>query len=153
MRITSSAFGQNERIPSKYTCDGENMSPPLEFLDVPENAKSLVLLMDDPDVPKSVRPDGVWDHWVVFNIPPHVRVVSENENPPGVVGKNTRGHLAYGGPCPPIGQHRYFFKLFALDDMLDLNPDVTKSEVVLAMENHVIEHAELMGVYDRGGDV
>lgn len=150
MRITSSVFGQNQKIPSKYTCDGENISPPLEFLDVPENAKSLVLIMDDPDVPKTVRPDGVWDHWVVFDIPPIAVKVDEAQNPPGTMGKNTREKLAYGGPCPPVGQHRYFFKLFALDGMLDLPEGATKSEVMLAMEGHIIEQAELIGVYSRG---
>jgi len=144
MQLTSTAFEQNQLIPSKYTCDGENVSPPLAIADVPEQAKSLVLIMDDPDAPV-----GVWDHWVAYNIPPGTSLIDEGQTPHGIMGKNTRGNLAYGGPCPPDREHRYFFKLYALDSMLDIAEGATKAEVEKAMEGHVIEQTELMGRYDR----
>lgn len=148
MDITSLAFSHNQTIPSKYTCDGENISPPLSFEGVPENAKSLVLLMDDPDVPAAagVR---VWDHWVVFNIPPDTREIPAGQNPVGVLGSNTFGRQAYGGPCPPDREHRYFFKLYALDDVLPLPAGATKAEVEAAMQEHILEQAELIGLYAR----
>lgn len=144
MRLASSAFKEGGPIPAKYTCDGSNISPPLHFEDVPAKAKSLVLVMDDPDAPA-----GTWDHWVVFNIPPATREVKEGHSPPGVVGKNTRGELAYGGPAPPDREHRYFFKLYALDAMLALKEGATKAEVEMAMEGHVLAKAQLMGRYKR----
>ncbi|MFZ6014978.1 MAG: YbhB/YbcL family Raf kinase inhibitor-like protein [Patescibacteria group bacterium] len=149
MQISSSAFGNNGLIPAQYTCDGQNINPPLGFSDIPSNAKSLVLLMDDPDVPKSVREDGMWDHWVVYNIPPATVTIFEAQNPPGLMGVNTGGRLAYGGPCPPDKEHRYFFKLYALDSMLELAEGATRAEVENAMEGHIIAQAELMGRYDR----
>lgn len=148
MEITSSTFIHEHRIPSKYTCDGENISPPLEFADVPADARSLVLLMDDPDVPASA-PVKTWDHWVVFNIPPTTEAFPEGENPPGVLGSNTRGKNVYGGPCPPDREHRYFFKLYAIDTLLDLPEGATKSAVEIAMASHVIASAELIGRYVR----
>lgn len=147
MKLTSSVFGNNGEIPSKYTCDGINISPPLEISDVPKNAKSLVLIMDDPD---AVKPAGkVWDHWVVFNIPTTTKKINEGSNPKGVIGKNTRGNLTYGGPCPPDARHRYFFKLYALDIILDLKEGSTKNEVEQAMKDHIIEQSTLMGTYER----
>src|SRR3989338_8517279 len=137
MKLTSPAFTEGGKIPSKYTCDGENSSPPLSISDVPTKAKSLVLLMDDPDIPETAKKSfnvSVWDHWVVFNVPPGTKAVSEGKNPPGVLGKNTGGKNSYGGPCPPDREHRYFFKLYALDTKLDLPEGVTKSEVEAAME-------------------
>lgn len=120
MQLTSTAFTNNEAIPSKYTCDGEDVNPPLTIAGMPEGTQSLVLIMDDPDVPVSVREDGVWDHWVVFNIPPDTTEISEGREPRGVHGKGTSGNLKYHGPCPPDCEHRYFFKLYALDVELDL---------------------------------
>lgn len=109
MNLSSPAFEHNSSIPPKYTCDGANINPPLVISNVPEQTQSLVLLMDDPDVPQQLREDGMWDHWVVFNIPPSTTIISENQEPPGVLGKGTGGKLGYHGPCPPDRQHRYFF--------------------------------------------
>jgi Raf kinase inhibitor-like YbhB/YbcL family protein len=150
MKLTSSAFGQGEKIPAIYTCDGDNVNPPLEITGVPHDAKSLVLIMDDPDVPKSVREDGMWDHWVVFNIPPETRIIEENSEPEGTAGIGTNGETGYFGPCPPDREHRYFFKLFALNTTLDLPEKSTKAAVENAMAGHVLFHAELMGRYERG---
>jgi Raf kinase inhibitor-like YbhB/YbcL family protein len=149
MFLTSPAFSHEGRIPSKYTCDGENISPPLSIGDVPESAKSLVLLMDDPDVPTHIREDGIWDHWVVFNIPPGTTNIPEGVNPPGTIGNNTRDVAAYGGPCPPDREHRYFFKLFALNAMLDIPEGTSKKDVLAGMEGHITAHATLMGRYER----
>ena len=148
--ITSSAFAGGARIPARYTCDGENISPPLSFAGVPEGTISLVLTMDDPDVPKHLRPDGLWVHWVVFDMPADVREMGEGAVPAGTMGANTRGALAYGGPCPPDREHRYFFKLYALDARLDLPEGATKEEVLTAMEGHVLAEAVLLGTYVRG---
>ena len=150
MRLESSVFEHGGAIPAKYTCDGENINLPLKITDVPEGAKSLVLIMDDPDVPKNLRPDGMWDHWLVWNIPPETTGILEGKEPAGVVGKNTGGSFGYRGPCPPDREHRYFFKLYALDTMLDLSPEATtKSALEAAMQNHILSQVELMGRYDR----
>ena len=148
MHITSPAFQNNTSIPSVYTCDGKNINPPLEFSDIPGNAKSLVLIMDDPDVPSQAGVT-VWDHWVVFNIPPTVINIEEGKNPAGILGKNTRGDLAYGGPCPPDREHRYFFKLYALDTMVSLPAGATKKDVETVMQGHIIAQGELIGLYNR----
>jgi len=147
MKITSSNF--ENKIPSKYTCDGEDTNPQLSFTGVPENAKTLVLIMDDPDVPKHLREDGMWDHWIVFNIPPETSGINEGQEPPGTHGKGTSGNLKYHGPCPPDREHRYFFKLYALDSSLDLPEGSSKKEVEEAMQNHIIEKTELVGLYER----
>ena len=149
MKIESSAFENNGTIPEKYTCDGENISPPLEFTGIPNNAVSLVLLMDDPDVPTSLRPDGMFDHWVVWNIPAGTQGIAEGQVPDGVEGKNTAGGNGYTGPCPPDREHRYFFKLYALDTTLELSPDSVKKDVEALMKGHVLEEAEIVGRYDR----
>ena len=152
MKLTSPAFQQNGKIPSKYTCDGENINPPLLIADVPKSVKSLVLLMDDPDIPEIAKKNfnvEVWDHWVVFNMPPTLRTIEEGENPPGILGKNTRGNITYGGPCPPDREHRYFFRLYALDIMLNLKEGATKNEVEQAMRGHVLEQTESIGRYER----
>ena len=149
MKITSPAFQHEGLIPSKYTCDAENVNPALEFFDVPENTKSLVLIMEDPDVPKSIRPDGMWNHWVVFNIPADTKGVNENEEPKGIAGITTSNKLKYGGPCPPDREHRYYFKLYALDTMLDLPQSSTKEQVLAAMQGHILGEAVLMGKYQR----
>ena len=151
MKLTSSAFKEKGIIPSLYTCEGKNLSPPLEFHDIPPNAKSLVLIMDDPDVPRSLRPDGMYDHWIVFNIPPAIISLKEHAKPPGIQGTNTAGKPQYTGPCPPDREHRYFFKLYAIDaPLLSLSAGATKKEVETAMKGHILAHAELMGRYEKG---
>ncbi len=149
MRIESSAFKTGGLIPVRFTCDGDNVSPPLTFLDIPKNAVSLVLIMEDPDVPQSIRKDGMWDHWVVFNILPTTAGIEEGAPPQGTVGLSTKGVCGYGGPCPPDCEHRYFFRLFALDTMLALKAKSTKTDVLCAAKDHVLARAELMGRYDR----
>ncbi len=149
MELTSPAFFHDSVIPARYTCDGDNVNPPLVIGGVPEQAVSLVLIMDDPDVPKHLRADGMWDHWVVFNIPPQTREIAENSEPSGVHGLGTGGNLKYSGPCPPDREHRYFFKLYALDCKLDLAEGASKAEVEQAMAGHIMAEAELMGSYDR----
>ena len=149
MQLTSPAFENGGVIPERYTCDGENISPELRISGVPEGAKTLALIMEDPDVPTNVREDGMWNHWVVFNIPPEISVIAEGEEPAGVRGVTTSGALRYGGPCPPDREHRYFFYLYALDTALNLSEGTTKEEVLAAMEGHVLAKAELMGRYDR----
>lgn len=150
MELKSSAFENEGQIPSKYTCDGENVSPPLTITGVPAEAKSLVLIMDDPDVPPNVREDGMWDHWVVFNIPPDVGEIPEGKEPAGTPGIGTGGNTAYYGPCPPDREHRYFFKLYALSDKLDLPEKSDKITVERALDGRVIDRAVLMGRYERG---
>src|SRR3989344_4309890 len=124
MKLISPVFGENGMIPPEYTCDGVNRSPPLVISGAPSDAKSLVLLMDDPDIPDFVKQKfniTLWDHWVLFNINPQTTAIAENSVPRGALhGKNTGGKNAYGGPCPPDREHRYYFKLYALDTMLDL---------------------------------
>ena len=144
IKIASTAFAEGEMIPKKYTCDGDDISPPLQISDVPENTKSLALIMDDPDAPV-----GVWDHWIAFNIPASISQINEGEEPQGTPGKNSWGRTVYGGPCPPSGTHRYFFKLYALDTMLDLEPGASKKKVLKAMEGHILAQGELMGKYKR----
>lgn len=149
MKITSPAFQHEGMIPSEYTCDGENINPALVFSDVPDNAKSLALIMEDPDVPKHLRADGMWNHWVVFNIPPDTKGVGKNQEPTGVEGLTTSKKLKYGGPCPPDREHRYFFKLYALDSMLDLKEGATKEQMLQAIKGHILAEAVLMGRYQR----
>ena len=144
MKISSSAFQNNSYIPSLYTCDGSDINPPLAFNDVPAETKSLVLIMDDPDAPM-----GVWDHWIVFNIPPVVKEIKEGNESMGVKGMTSFKKINYGGPCPPDREHRYFFKLYALDAILDLSEGSTKKEVEAAMQGHILAEAELIGKYNR----
>jgi len=144
MKLTSPAFKHNGAIPSEYTCDGSDTSPELNIADVPKNAKSLVLVNDDPDAPV-----GTWDHWIVFNIPPTTKKIEEGSEPEGLGGKNSWGRTGYGGPCPPSGVHRYFFKLYALDTMLNLKEGATKKDIEKAMQGHIIAKAELIGRYQR----
>lgn len=149
MTLTSTAFSHEGAIPSRYTCDGENVSPPLAFHDVPCGAASLALIMDDPDVPKHIRADGMWDHWVVFNMPPDTVGIPDATLPAGTTGLSTGGNNAYGGPCPPDREHRYFFRLYALNAMLTLDATSNKATVMAAMRGHILEEAELMGRYER----
>ncbi len=149
MKLTSSAFSHEGRIPSKYTCDGDNINPPLTISDVPPGARTLVLIMDDPDVPRAIRKDGMWDHWVVFNISPSVREIEEGVEPRGIHGAGTGGNEGYLGPCPPDREHRYFFKLYALDTELDLPKGAKKSQVEAAMKGRIMAETALMGKYER----
>jgi Raf kinase inhibitor-like YbhB/YbcL family protein len=149
MKIQSSAFNNNSSIPSKYTCDGGGVNPPLSFSEIPENAKSLVLIMEDPDVPKNLKPDGMFDHWIIFNMPADTSSIPEDSTPPGIVGKSSSGGNAYVGACPPDREHRYFFKLYALDGNLELDKNANKSSLESAMQGHVVEQAELIGLYIR----
>ena len=145
MIIKSPSFENNSLLPPKFTCDGDNVSPTLEFLDVPEETQSLVLIVDDPDAPV-----GIWTHWVIYNIPGNVRKIGENKTPEGaMLGINDFGVGNYGGPCPPFGTHRYFFKLYALSSNLDLGPGATKNDVEASMESLVIQKAELIGIYSK----
>jgi len=149
-QITSSAFKDGEMIPSKYTCDGENISPPLNWSEIPEGTKSLALINDDPDAPV-----GDWVHWIVYNIPPETKEFKEaasNKNllPKGTLeGLNDWNRKGYGGPCPPSGVHRYFFKLYALDVVLSLKEGATKRQLLDAMKGHILAEAQLIGKYQR----
>jgi Raf kinase inhibitor-like YbhB/YbcL family protein len=152
MQLTSSAFAPMGKIPPKYTCDGTDISPPLEFHDIPAHAKSLVLIVVDPDIPLIAKKKfhiEVWDHWVVFNIPPRSLHLAEGKKPPGIQGKNTSGDNAYDSPCPPDKMHRYFFTLYALDIELNLAAGATRQQVEHAMQGHIMAKAELIGVYER----
>lgn len=145
MKLESSSFENNGFIPEKYTCDGQDISPPLTISDVPENAKSLVLIVDDPDAPM-----GTWDHWILWNIDPKTKEIKEGETPQGAVeGINSFKKYHYGGPCPPFGTHHYHFKLFALKEKLNLDPNTNKKELEKAMEGLILDEAELIGLYKR----
>lgn len=145
MKITSSAFEHNSRIPQKYTCDGENINPPLSFSDIPPNTKSLTLIMDDPDAPTKT-----WVHWIVYNIGSQTSEVKENSVPQnGIEGVTDFGNKGYGGPCPPSGTHRYFFKLYALDSMIDLPEGANKKMLEEKIHRQIIDKAELVGLYKR----
>ena len=152
LSLKSSAFADQGTMDSRFTCDGANTSPPLSIAGVPAEAKSLVLIMDDPDVPTSVRADGMWDHWVKFNIPTDTREIAEGTEPPGVSGAGTRSNLTYNGPCPPDREHRYFFKLYALDVELSLKEGASKQEVERAIQGHVLAETQLVGRYNRKGN-
>jgi len=145
MKLESSAFQNNQPIPLKYTCDGENVNPPLKINEIPEGTKSLVLIVDDPDAPM-----GTWVHWLVWNIEPQTREVPESPVfDEAVEGINSFKKTGYGGPCPPSGTHHYFFKLYALDIMLDLDSQAKVKDIEKAMEGHILDKAELVGVYSR----
>ena len=142
LKIRSVAFSHGGYIPPKYTCEGENVNPPLEISDLPENTKSLALIVEDPDAPK-----GVYDHWIVWNIPPN-EMILENSRP-GISGKNSFGNTGYGGPCPPSGSHRYFFKAYALDRELNIEAGSDKKRLNEAMKDHILGSGELMGRYQK----
>ena len=145
MKIESPVFEQNKSIPSKYTCDGEDIYPPLKFSRIPEDAKSLVLIVDDPDAP-----GGTWVHWTIWNITPETEEVGEANLPQGAVeGITDFGKSGYGGPCPPSGTHRYFFKLYALDTTLDLDSSAEKEDIEKAMEGHILAQTQLIGLYKK----
>jgi hypothetical protein len=144
MKITSSAFQEGAHIPSKFTCDAGNTSPPLQIAGVPTGAKSLALIVDDPDAPS-----GLFTHWMIWNISPQTNAVTEGNMPKGVLGTNDFGRSDYGGPCPPSGMHRYYFRIFALDRELDLPSGAKRSQLDAAMKGHVVAQGELMGRYSR----
>ena len=150
IKITSSAFDDGGMIPPKYTCDSDDISPPLQWEGVPEAAQSIALICDDPDAPV-----GTWVHWVLFKLPADTRKLPENVPtdqtlPSGAKqGNNDWGRIGYGGPCPPSGTHRYFFKIYALDTEIDLSPGATKSQLLQAMEGHILAQGQLIGKYQR----
>jgi Raf kinase inhibitor-like YbhB/YbcL family protein len=145
MKLTSPAFVTNGYIPARYTCDGTDINPPLVFANVPAEAKSLALVVDDPDAPI-----GMWVHWVVWNIDPATREIAEDNVPRNAAqGKNDWKRNSFGGPCPPSGVHRYFFKLYALDTRLNLGAGTTKTDLEKAMQVHVLAKAEMIGLYKR----
>jgi hypothetical protein len=154
MTLSSPAFAHNGEIPRRYTCQGEDISVPLSWADVPAGAKSLVLIVDDPDAPDPKAPRMTWVHWVLYDIPPTASGIKEaakpNELPPGTCeGLNDWKRTGYGGPCPPIGRHRYFHKLYALDTVLpDLNKP-NKATLEQAMRGHILAQAELIGTYQK----
>jgi len=145
MKITSPNFENNSEIPSKYTCNGENINPALIIADVPKNTESLALIVDDPDAPTRT-----WLHWSVWNINPGIKEIGEGSTPKGAVeGKTDFGNVGYGGPCPPSGTHRYFFKLYALNKKLDLQTGAELKRLIESMKEHIIERAELVGLYSQ----
>ncbi|NIM93375.1 MAG: YbhB/YbcL family Raf kinase inhibitor-like protein [Anaerolineales bacterium] len=148
--LLSSAFNEGAPIPIKYTCDGDDVSPPLAWTDPPEGTQSFALIFDDPDAP-----GGTWVHWVLFNLPAEARFLKE-DIPPGVdrydgslFGENSWEQMEYGGPCPPSGTHRYVFKLYALDTILDPEAGANSAYLLNAMEDHILDYADLMGTYTR----
>lgn len=150
IKITSSAFENEGMIPAKYTCDGADISPPLQWEEIPEGAESIALICDDPDAPM-----GTFVHWVVFNLPADTEqldenVPSEKTLPNGArQGTSDFGKIGYGGPCPPSGTHRYFFKMYALDAQVDLEAGASKSDLLKAMEGHIVAQGQLIGKYKR----
>lgn len=150
IKITSSAFKDGGLIPTKYTCDGADISPPLQWDAVPEGTKSIALICDDPDAPM-----GTWVHWVLYNLPPDVVELAEDVPadetlPNGAMqGTSDFGRIGYGGPCPPSGTHRYFFKIYLLDTTLDLSPGARKRDLLKAMEGHILAQGQLIGKYKR----
>lgn len=155
MKISSPAFEPNAKLPNKYTCDGENINPPLLFSNAPQNAKSLVLILEDPDAPM-----GTFVHWIVYNIDPQIKEIKENSLPEGAVeGINTADQTDYISPCPPASQklqrgepsgvHHYIFKLYALDTVLNFANPLDKNKLLESMKNHILDQAELIGLYGR----
>jgi Raf kinase inhibitor-like YbhB/YbcL family protein len=150
IELASPAFAPGEAIPARYTCDGDDISPPLQWQGTPAAAQTLALIMDDPDAPR-----GTWVHWLLYNIPATATGLPEAVGPSGpgpggsVQGNNSWNRAGYGGPCPPSGAHRYFFKLYALDTELDLAAGASKEALLAAMEGHILAQGELMGAYRR----
>lgn len=143
-KYTPARGDENSYIPIRYSCKGSDISPQLDIEGIPDDTKSLVLIMDDPDAPS-----GMFVHWVVWNIPPDTELISEGESPPGIQGMTDFHKRGYGGPCPPSDIHRYYFKLYALDTTLDISTNSTKKDVESAMQGHIIEKAELIGLFKR----
>lgn len=151
LSLTSPAFAHGAKIPRKHTCEGEDISPALSWSGAPQGTESLALIVDDPDAPDPAKPQRVYVHWVVFNIPPTAHGIPEGGSlaSGSVTGANDWDKKEYGGPCPPIGRHRYFFKLYALDTTLNLS-SARKNDVEDAMKGHILAQAELMGTYQKG---
>lgn len=152
MLITSTAFSNQSAIPVVYTCEGEDISPPMAWSDIPTGTKSLALIVDDPDAPDPAAPKMTWVHWVLYNLPPTINGLPESVTtlPVGTKeGVNDWKRIGYGGPCPPIGRHRYFHKLYALDAVLPDLKQPTKATLEEAMKGHIIGEAELMGTYQK----
>lgn len=154
LTLTSSSFNHKGMIPSRHTCDGQDSSPPLSWMGIPAGTKSLVLIVDDPDAPDPAAPQTTWVHWVLYNIPPSAAGLSEGvaakSLPPGTLqGINDWQRTGYGGPCPPVGNHRYFHKLYALNAVLPDLKSPTKALLEQTMQSHVISHTELVGFYQR----
>ena len=151
LKLTSASFEDGDMIPPRHTCDGANVSPPLAWDDVPATAAALALICDDPDAPM-----GTWVHWVLYDLPPDITELPEGVPTREVLdsgarqGRNGSRRIGYGGPCPPSGTHRYYFKLYALDDKIDLPPGATKKQLLAAMEGHILAEGQLMGRYKRG---
>jgi Raf kinase inhibitor-like YbhB/YbcL family protein len=155
--LNSSAFEPNGPIPAKYTCEGEDVSPALTWSGVPSGTKSLALIVDDPDAPDPAAPKMTWVHWVLYDVPPSAKglleAVGANSLPRGTrEGLNDWKRTGYGGPCPPIGRHRYFFKLYALDTELGDLGEPTKAQLKKAMAGHILDEAQLVGVYQKPGE-
>ncbi len=145
MKIESAAFEQNEAIPAQHTCDGADTAPALRISGVPETAKTVAIIMDDPDAP-----GRAWVHWTVWNIPAQEELRLDGDLPAGAVeGVTSFGSVGYGGPCPPSGMHRYFFKVFALDTELDLSPETTADELERHIDEHLVDKCGLIGIYGR----
>jgi Raf kinase inhibitor-like YbhB/YbcL family protein len=150
IKITSSAFEDGGMIPVQFTCEGKDISPPLTWENVPDGTQSIALICDDPDAPM-----GTWVHWVLFNLPADIRGLTENIPPDDILqngarhGKNDFRNLGYGGPCPPGGTHRYYFKIYALDRVIDLSAGTTKPRLLKEMDGHVLAEGQLMGRYKR----
>jgi len=150
IKITSSAFEEGGMIPAKYTCDGADVSPPLQWDAVPQGSKSIALICDDPDAPM-----GTWVHWVLFNLPAETKELAENIPPVETLPNGARqglsdfGRIGYGGPCPPSGTHRYFFKIYALDTEIGLEAGANKRQLLKAMKGHILEQRQLVGKYKR----
>jgi len=150
IKIASTAFDDGGLIPPKYTCDGADISPPLHWEDVPEGTKSIALICDDPDAPM-----GTWVHWVLFNLSAETRELAENIPPDRTLPNGARqgtsdfGRIGYGGPCPPSGTHRYFFKIYALDAQIDLAAGAKKAQLLKAVEGHILDQGQLIGKYKR----
>jgi Raf kinase inhibitor-like YbhB/YbcL family protein len=152
--FSSPAFAPNDPIPAKYTCEGADISPPLEWSGTPDGTRSFALIVDDPDAPDPAKPQRVYVHWVVYNIPASTARFAENAAktglPPGAMqGSNDWGKQTYGGPCPPIGRHRYFFKLYALDTQLKGLKNPTKAQLEKAMQAHALDNTQLIGTYEK----
>jgi Raf kinase inhibitor-like YbhB/YbcL family protein len=154
MVLKSDAFVEGSPIPARYTCEGEDISPPLYWENLPEGTASLVLIVDDPDAPDPSAPRMVWDHWILYNLPPDAKLaegMTSDHLPAGTgEGINSWGRVGYGGPCPPIGCHRYFHRLYALDVVLPSELGTpTKDRLLLAMEDHILGRTELVGLYEK----
>jgi Raf kinase inhibitor-like YbhB/YbcL family protein len=153
LTITSTAFAAGGSIPTKYTCEGNDLSPPLAWSGIPAGTKTFALIVDDPDAPDPKAPMRVWVHWVLYNLPANATQLAEaiTTLPAGTLdGTNDWNRTGYGGPCPPIGRHRYFFKLFALDTVLPNLGQPTKAALLKALEGHVLEQTEMIGTYEKG---